>query len=132
MPVDDISKLVAIANNAAKLFGYNATLVADALSNLQSLRSECEWYYSRLQEQRDECDSLRNESSRLQADVNSCSQTIAAYSNLYDMGFGLKELKLLWHTIREIADANNIPKGEAINKFFKDIEDHYNYKLGLK
>lgn len=48
------------------------------------------------------------------------------------MGFGLKELKLLWRNIYEIADANNIPREEAIKKFFKDVEDHYDDKLGFE
>jgi hypothetical protein len=44
----------------------------------------------------------------------------------------LKELKLLWHTIYEIDDTNNIPREDAIKKFFRDVEDHYDDKHGLK
>ena len=41
------------------------------------------------------------------------------------MGFGIKELKLLRNTIKEIADANNnIPPDQAQQKFYKDIEEH--------
>lgn len=65
-------------------------------------------------------------------DIESCGQTLAAYSNLCDIGFGLKELKLLWHTIREIADANSIPAKHANKKFFKDTEDDYDDKLGFE
>jgi hypothetical protein len=83
--------------------------------HLQSLESDCQWY------EREERDMLLNQRSRLQGDVNSCNQTLAVYGMLRDIGFGLKEQKLLWHTIREIADANNISKEDAINKFFKDI-----------
>ena len=132
IPVHDISKLGVIANNVSKLFGYNTTSVADALSNLQTLRSDCEWYEERIRQEKDELDSLLNQRSSLQRDVQSCNQTLAAYSNLCDMDFGLNELKLLWHTIREIADANSIPVEDAIKKFFKDIEDHYDDKLGFE
>ena len=48
------------------------------------------------------------------------------------MGFGVKELKLLWHTINEIAVANHIPLYEAQQKFFKDIEEQYDKKLGFE
>jgi hypothetical protein len=48
------------------------------------------------------------------------------------MNFGLKELKLLWNTIIEIAAANNIPREQAVSKFFKDIEQHYDDKLGFE
>jgi hypothetical protein len=67
-----------------------------------------------------------------QRDVDSCNQTLALYAKLFDMGFGLKELNLLWHIICEIDYANNIPREDAIRKFFKDVEDHYNDKLGFE
>jgi hypothetical protein len=62
---------------------------------------------------------LLNQRSRLQGDVNSCNQTLAVYGMLRDIGFGLKEQKLLWHTIREIDDANNISKEMPSTSFSK-------------
>lgn len=77
-----------------KLSGYNPTLLAGALSNLQSLSRDC-----KLEEEKDEVASLLNQRSSLQREVQSCNQTLSAYGNLCDMGFGLKELRLLWCTI---------------------------------
>jgi len=54
------------------------------------------------------------------------------YSYLEGMEFGLKELKQLWHTIREIAEANSIPPKEAVSKFLKDIDKQYDDKLGFE
>jgi hypothetical protein len=53
---------------------------------------------------------------------------------LQDMGFGLKELKQLRNTINEIANANanNIPKNQAGQKFYNDIEEEYDNKLGFE
>ena len=130
--VDDISKVVVIVNNVAKLFGYDNQKIVDALSNLQTLKNEYEFYEGLVQFKRNECSSLQNMHSRLKEDVESCKQTLDIYAKLFDMGFGLKELKLLWHTIYEIADANNIPREDAIKKFFKDVEDHYDDKLGFE
>lgn len=48
------------------------------------------------------------------------------------MGFGIKELKLLPNTIREIADENNIPPDQAQQKFYKGIEEQYDDKLGFE
>ncbi len=48
------------------------------------------------------------------------------------MGLGLKELKLLRNTINEIAYANNIPADQAQQKFYKDIEEHYDDKIGFE
>ena len=53
------------------------------------------------------------------------------YSYLEGMGFGLKELKQLWHTIREIAEANKLPPKEAVSKFLQDIENEYDNRLGF-
>ena len=41
------------------------------------------------------------------------------------MGLGLKELKLLRHTIIEIDGANSIPRDEAVHKFLKDVDEQY-------
>ena len=48
------------------------------------------------------------------------------------MGFGFEELKLLWNTINERAVANKLPMYEAQQKFFKDVEEQYDNKLGFE
>jgi hypothetical protein len=53
-------------------------------------------------------------------------------NELQAMGFGIKELKLLRNIIQEIADANNIPPDQAQQKFYKDIEEQYDDKLGFE
>ena len=130
--VDDISKLGIIADNVAKIFGYDSQKVVDGLSNLQSLKGECEQYQKEIEKEKHECHTLQNLHLRLKEDVNACNQTLAPYAQLFDMGFDLKELKLLWHTIKELAYANNIPREDAVRKFFKDVEDHYDDKLGFE
>ena len=48
------------------------------------------------------------------------------------MGLGLKELKSQCNIIREIAAANNILEEEAIQKFYADVEQQYDAKLGFE
>lgn len=48
------------------------------------------------------------------------------------MGFGLQELKVLYHTINEIAVANNLSVDKASQKFYKDVEEQYDDKLGFE
>jgi uncharacterized protein (UPF0335 family) len=67
----------------------------------------------------------------LESQVNLHRQTMDIYSHFEGMGFDLKEIKQLWHTIREIADVNNIPPKEAVSKFLQDIENEYDNKLGF-
>ncbi len=47
------------------------------------------------------------------------------------MGFDYKRIKQLCNTMLEIAKANNIPNDKAILKFFKDVEEQYDDKLGF-
>jgi hypothetical protein len=54
------------------------------------------------------------------------------YQELDAMGFDLKKLKQLYGTLIEIAIANQIPVWDAVTKFFNDIEDQYDSKLGLE
>ena len=65
-----------------------------------------------------------------QIDVH--SQTLAKYKELEDMGFGLKEQKLLWHKVREIGVANHMNPKEAVQKFLKDVEEEYDDELGFE
>jgi hypothetical protein len=132
IPVYDISKLGAIVNDVRNLFGYDVKKVVHALSNLQSLKNECEKYQAWIAGARSQYYSLDKQCSDLQGCVDSCNQSLDVYGQLYDMEFGLKQLKLLWRTIVEIAYANNISKEDAGKKFFKDIEEHYDDKLGFE
>jgi hypothetical protein len=132
IPIEYISKLSRMVNGASQ-YGYETWKVINELSNLESVRSECRSYQAMILALRQEYDKLHQECSYLENLKDSCNQTISVYNELCVMGFGLKELKLLRHTIREIADANNIPHDEeAVQKFFKDIEEQYDDKLGFE
>ena len=64
--------------------------------------------------------------------VDSYNQVLSLYNELQVIEFGLKELKLLRNTFNEIAYANNIPLDQAHQKFYKDIEEEYDDKLGFE
>ena len=48
------------------------------------------------------------------------------------MGMGIKQLKLLRNTVTEIATANNIPQDKATEKFFSDVQKHYDDISGFE
>jgi len=79
-----------------------------------------------------EFNHLSQKCSSLENTVNSHEQIISLFKDLDGMGFGLEELKLLWNTITEITVANNMPLNEAQQKFFKDIEEQYDKKIGFE
>jgi hypothetical protein len=99
---------------------------------LESLKAEHAKYKTWIQEVKTDYYALNQQRSQLQNEVASFNQSLSIYNQLSDMNFGLKQLKFLWNTILEIAAANNIPREHAVAKFFKDIEQHYDDKLGFE
>ena len=131
IPVDDISHLAKIANGI-KQFGYDPEKVLYEFSNLEFLKTQCQGYQGSIARLKDQCDTLSRDRSLLEQLVTSHNQSLAIYGELEAMGFGLKELKLLWHTVREISSANNIPSNEAVLRFLEDIDEHYDNRLGFE
>jgi hypothetical protein len=131
IPVDDISKFVNVVNGIRQL-GYDANTILNQYCNLESVGNEYNRYLLLLADLKKQYNILSQKYFSLQETVNSWNQSISECSKLYEMGFGFKELKLLWHTIREIASENNIDRDEAVQKFFKDLNEHYDDKLGFE
>ena len=75
---------------------------------------------------------MNQECTLLEEHVKSYNQKLSLYDELQTIGIGLKELKLLRNTINEIAYENKIPTDQAQQKFYKDIEEHYDDKLGFE
>ncbi|WP_415310104.1 hypothetical protein [Candidatus Nitrosocosmicus sp. FF01] len=77
-------------------------------------------------------ENLLNEVNKLEEQISFSKQTMNTYNELYNAGFGLKELKQLSKTILEISLANKISLFEGVSKFLKDVEDQYDNKLGFE
>jgi len=131
IPVDDISKF-AKAVNGMREYGYDVDKVISEFSESQSLETRRKMLQDSVRMLQSEHNYLSQHCSLAQNTLNSHRSTISALEELQAMGFGVKELKLLWHTINEIAVANNIPLYEAQQKFFKDVEEQYDKKLGFE
>jgi hypothetical protein len=131
IPVDDISKFAKTVNGIRQ-YGYDVGKVTSEFSDSESRRIDHKLIQDSMLALEKKYNYLKQQSSLLEFEVNSHSQTISVYKHLEDIQFGLKQLKLLWHTINEIAAANNIPPHEASQKFYKDIEEQYDNKLGFE
>ena len=131
IPVDDISKF-AKAVDGIREYGYDVGKVISEFSESQSLETRHKMLQDSVRMLQNESNYLGQKCSSLENTVNSHKQIISIFKELEGMGFGLEELKLLSNTINEIAVANNIPLNEAQRKFFKDIEEQYDKKLGFE
>jgi len=117
--------------NGIRQLGYDPNSIVSRVTTLESLEAE----HKILMES---VESLRNTKHKLEIDcrhldelTNTHTLALATYSQLESMGVGLKELKPLYNIIKEIAVANNIPEREAYNKFYVDVEQQYDDKLGF-
>jgi FtsZ-binding cell division protein ZapB len=131
IPVNDISEFVKTVNGI-KQHGYDPDVVTSEFSDYQSHINRHRMFKDSLQGLENKYNNLNQQCSFFEQLANSHSQAITVHKQLENMGFGLKELKLLWHTINEIAAANEIPLHEAPQKFYKDIADQYDNKLGFE
>ena len=76
---------------------------------------------------------LQSGCSFLKEQVDLHKQMLYEYQELKSMGLGLRELKIICNTIKEIAAENNIiDYREAVNKFVEFLEQRYDVKLRLR
>jgi hypothetical protein len=112
--------------------GYDVSKVIEEFSDLESTRKEYRFYQESILELVSKYKHLEQQCTTLEEHVKSYNQKLSLYDELQAMGFGLKDLKLLRNTFNEIAEANKIPQDQAQQKFYKDIEEHYDDKLGFE
>jgi hypothetical protein len=112
--------------------GYDANAIVSKVSNFeefQIVEKDLKDSVAFLTKRKD---NLKRDCQFFESQINIHSQTLAKYKELEDMGFGLKEQKLLWHKIREIGGANQMDADEAVRRFMKDVEEQYDAKLGFE
>jgi hypothetical protein len=131
IPLGDVS-LFAKAVRGLGEYGYNVDKIIAEFSELDFLKRQHQFYMSINPVLEKKYVKLNGECTSVEQTINSHHQKLSVYAELEQMGFGLKELKLLWHTINEIAEANNISCEDAVQKFFKDVEEQYDDKLGFE
>jgi hypothetical protein len=127
----DIPRFAKVVHGISQK-GYDVGEVINEFSDLESARTDYWSYKALIPDLKKKYDDLNQECSTLEQSVNSYNQKLSLYDELQAMGLGLKELKLLRNTINEIAYANNIPADQAQQKFHKDIEQHYDDRLGFE
>jgi phage shock protein A len=131
IPIENVS-LFAKAIYGLGQYDYDVAKIITEFSDLEELKNHFQLYRDSIQALEKKFANLKGECDFLEQKVNSHRQTLALYYELEQMSFGLKELKLLRHTVVEIAKANNISSKEALQKFIKDVEEQYDDKLGFE
>ena len=127
--LEDVQHFVRTIQGVRQL-GYSVDNIVRVVSNLEAssaIQAELEKNIRDLTvNERD----LQEECDRLERLTSIHRQKLSVYEQLRDMGFGLRELKLLFDTIKEVSAENKISDELAVQKFFGDIEKNYDNKLG--
>ncbi|HEX6029220.1 MAG TPA: hypothetical protein VFY64_09285 [Nitrososphaeraceae archaeon] len=131
IPIENVS-LFAKAINGLGQYGYDVDKIIAEFSDLEELKNQFQLYRDSIQALEKKFEKLNGECILLDQTIASHRQTLAVYYELEQMSFGLKELKLLRHTVLEIAKANNISSKQALQRFIKDVEEQYDDKLGFE
>ena len=127
----DSSRFVESVVGAKKL-GFDPHLIVEKVSNLMNLEIDQTGLQERVESLNEKVEDLKQNCSNLQQEELVHSYRISIYRELEKMGMGIKQLKLLWHTVAEIATANNISEDKATEKFFSDVREQYDDKLGFE
>jgi hypothetical protein len=127
--VEDIPRTIGIIQGVQKS-GYNVDTITQLLSSWEASRAIHAQLEKKIEDLTDKKENLEEECDRLEELTSIHRQKESLFKQLKEMGFGLKELKLLFYTIKEVAAENKIPEILAVQKFFSDIEKDYDTKLG--
>ena len=127
----DNSRFVGAVVGAKKL-GFDPHLIVEKVSNLMDLERDQKGLEERVKSLNEKVEALKLNCSKLEQEELSHSYSISIYRELEMMGMGIKHLKLLRHTIAEIATANNISQDKATEKFLSDVQKQYDDKLGFE
>jgi hypothetical protein len=128
---DNITKLTNVIYNL-KHSGYNAKTITKSLSNINSLQNREQDLQCQVDAIEVRLKSAEQECSATEEKLALSKQALAEYNELRNMGFGLKELRLLKSIVMEISTSNNIKPYLAVKKFFEDIRGQYDNKLGFE
>jgi predicted nucleic acid-binding Zn-ribbon protein len=131
IPIEDV-RLFAKAIHGIGQYDYDVDKIISEFSDLENLKNQIQLARDSIPVLENKFANLKGQCDFLEQTINSHRQTLATYYELEQMSFGLKELKLLRHTVVEIAKANNISSKEALQKFIKDVEEQYDDKLGFE
>jgi len=120
------------AINDFEHYEYDPWLIISVYKNIESLHQNRESILQEISIKTPIRDHLSRQVSYLNDQLGWYNQTISIYNELCIYGFGLKDLKILRQTLAQIAAANNIRPEEIGRKFLKDVEDHYDDKIGFE
>src|SRR5215211_438114 len=130
--VDEPRKLVRVIYGI-KQRGYDVDKVLSEYSDIEFMQVKRDMLSTQVRTLEDKIVNLQSQYSFLESQVNLHRQLLRIYDELNLMGFGLRELNILYNRINEISAEYKIFGYKAlVNEFFEFLEQRYNIKLRQK
>jgi hypothetical protein len=131
LTMHDNSKFAGAVVGARQL-GFDPRVIVEKVSNVQKLEIDKNALEEKVEFLGKQSQVMEQTRDNLEKEALVHNYRISLYQDLDLMGMGIKELKLLWNTVKEIAAANNISEPDACTKFFSDVRQQYDDKLGFE
>jgi hypothetical protein len=130
--VDELRKLVRVIYGI-KQRAYDVDKVLSEYSDIEFMQVKRDMLSTQVRTLEDKIVNLQSQYSFLESQVNLHRQLLRIYDELNLMGFGLRELNILYNRINEISAEYKIFGYKAlVNEFFEFLEQRYNIKLRQK
>src|SRR5215208_5734418 len=124
--VDELRKLVRVIYGI-KQRAYDVDKVLSEYSDIEFMQVKRDMLSTQVRTLEDKIVNLQSQYSFLESQVNLHRQLLRIYDELNLMGFGLRELNILYNRINEISAEYKIFGYKAlVNEFFEFLEQRYN------
>src|SRR5215217_6359996 len=130
--VDDTRKFARVMYGIKQQNEYDVGKILSEHSDLEFKQVNRDMLSRRVRELEVKKITLEGECSFYKSQVDQHSQRLSVYDELKSMGLGLRELKIILNTIKEIANENNNIPLIALDKFFEFLEELYDVKIRSK
>jgi hypothetical protein len=129
---DDTRKLVRVIYGIKQRTEYDVGKILSEYSDIEFMQDKRDMLSKLVRTLEDKIVYLQGQCSFLESQVNLHNQRLYVYDELKSMGLGIRELKIILNTIKEIAAENNISPLTARDNFIEFLEKKYDIKLRSK
>jgi len=130
LSIDDIS-LFSQCLNILRSQGYDVNKILSKFAEVKNIDDLQAFQQTTTELHQSNLEKLMYEERLLHEQINLHRLNLSQIKQLESMGFSLKEFKIMYNKINEIAREHNIDYGIAIEKFLNDL-DNYDDFLTLK
>ena len=128
--INDIS-LFSQCLSVLKSQGYDVSKILKKFTEFKNIDDLQDFQQTTTDIHRANLEKLLSEESHLHEQINTHRVKISQIKQLESMGLGLKEFKIMYNKINEIALEHNIDYGITVEKFLNDLDNYADY-LTLK